>query len=91
MLDRLPERMRWSLVYTLNRLQRLCWAELATWALYGPSDKDRALPWPADTQLCREDAARCGSCWCGKLRDPEGERRWDEHIARLQDDSGATS
>lgn len=86
-LDRIPERLRWNLADALNRLPGLCWAELATWAAYGPSDKDRALPWPADTGLCREDAARTGCCWCGKLRDPEGERRWDKHIARLDDGS----
>lgn len=85
LLDRIPQRLRWSIAYALNRVPWLCWAELATWALYGPSDKDRALPmpWPADTGLCRADAARIGCCWCGKLRDPEGERRWDKHIARL--------
>ena len=89
-LDRIPEGLRHRIALTLNRLPGQCWPELATWAMYGPSDQDRALPWAPVSPLCREDAARVGCCWCGKLRDPEGERRWDKHIARL-DRGEATS
>jgi hypothetical protein len=83
LLDRIPENVRYRIAEALNRLPGQCWPELVTWAMYGPSHKDRALPMSGINYACREDAARTGCCWCGKLRDPEGERRWDEHVARL--------
>lgn len=77
------ERTRWRIADLLNRLPGQCWADLATWALYGP-EPGRRWPWAPNTPGCREDAARTGCCYCGKLTDPEGEKRWDEHVAQLE-------
>lgn len=57
------ERMRWRVARLLNRLPSQCWTGLATWAL-----GDGRWPWAPQGGVCREDADRCGACYCGKLR-----------------------
>lgn len=59
-------RFRWWLAVQLNRLDRMCWADLVSWALRSPFYR---WPWQAArSPMCTRDAAECGLCYCGKLR-----------------------
>jgi len=61
--------LRWRLVSALNRLQGACWSDLYDWY----DDPDHySLVGALSTKDCRQDAARCGACYCGKLRRPGG-------------------
>jgi hypothetical protein len=76
---RIPQRLRWDIVYRLNRSDRYCWADLVDAALYptdGSDACDGKLPLPSgDGPACR---TRCGfmpehashaecTCYCGKF------------------------
>ncbi len=72
-------RWRWRIAGLLNRLPGQCWADLVSWALPG---RDSRNPWSPIDSMCRRDFASNGSCYCGKLRDPEREERiWRERRA----------
>jgi hypothetical protein len=59
------ERVRWRVAKLLNRHQRLCWAELGSWAVYGAEMRQRT--WLNDR--CLDE---CGSCWCNKRNPSKG-------------------
>lgn len=68
---RLIEKLRWRIVSLLDRRPDQCWADLCTWALGNGDDGIRGLnPLSPIGPVCRSDAARSGSCYCGKLRQP---------------------
>lgn len=62
-------KARWKLARALNRLPFTCWASLVSWALgdrplvdlSGNEDDVRI------NSMCRNDADRCGRCYCGKI------------------------
>lgn len=58
-------RLRWQLAPLLDRLSGFCWADLVMWA----NGNDRVLP-ERSVSMCKTDVARCGECYCGKLRGP---------------------
>lgn len=67
-----PSEWRWKIASLVNRLPGACWSQLVDW-IY-------AVDWPEDeregkelrhwrqSETCRADAERCGTCYCGKLR-----------------------
>ncbi|MEU4570811.1 hypothetical protein [Micromonospora sp. NPDC023956] len=59
----LTQRLRWRIAHLINRLPGQCWANLVSFAL-----RDRRSPWQPMDSMCRADAARCGACYCGKIR-----------------------
>jgi len=68
-MSRLPERLRWRIVYLLDKLPRQCWAQSVMWALYGHDPEEGAYrPW-ASSDRCRAEFAAGHSCYCGKFRD----------------------
>lgn len=72
------EKLRWRVAELVNRLPGQCWADLVGWALDGWDPDGEKRPWttPARLAQCQADAARCGSCYCGKIQDEAGVRRW---------------
>lgn len=60
------DRLRWWIARQLDRLPGQCWADLSFWAM---RDNPRTSPWSPISPGCVQDFARCGACWCGKLRD----------------------
>lgn len=81
----LPERLRWRIVGLVNKLPGQCWSDLCDWAGGWKNDDPDGFagfpwwaPWRPDQSGCRDDMARCGACYCGKLRD---ERRIRELVA----------
>jgi hypothetical protein len=75
----IPEKLRWRIVHVVDKLPGQCWSRLADWAgrWFDPDPDSRlpyGLPWRPQDWMCRQDAARCGACYCGKLRrEPEGD------------------
>lgn len=63
------ERVRWRLVRMINLLPGQCWADLVTWALDGPRQQGW-VPLQPIGEACRADAARTGTCYCGRLLGP---------------------
>lgn len=61
------KRLRWWIATQLNRLPGQCWTDLVCWALDGKT-RERRTPWSPQGDTCRQDAAECGVCYCGKLR-----------------------
>lgn len=59
-------RARWKVAGILNRLPGMCWANLVSWVLYSKPLRETRQDW-----ACRQDAASCGTCYCGKI-DPAG-------------------
>jgi hypothetical protein len=57
----MTEKLRWRIADLMDRLPGQCWADLASWALYGPRkvarDGESRLPWRPITAMCRRDAA----------------------------------
>jgi hypothetical protein len=76
MADRI-ERLKWRIAYLLNRFfhRRVCWADMVSWVLDTKRTRDKglraALPWRPIGKSCRDDLARCGACYCGKLMSAE--------------------
>jgi len=64
--ERRKSRLRWWVASQLNRMPGQCWADLVTWALRWKFEARH--PWRPVTGTCREDAARTGACYCGKVR-----------------------
>lgn len=64
-------RWRWRVIRLLDRRKDQCWSALVSWALNWYPDE---TPWwrPSQPQRlnCAFDAARNGSCYCGKLTEP---------------------
>lgn len=82
----LPERLRWRIIELVGKLPGQCWFDLCDWAgTWKDEDPDGFmgypwfLPWRPDQGHCRDDMTRCGSCYCGKLRD-------DVRIAQIVSD-----
>lgn len=60
------DRLRWRIAELWEQLvPGQCWTDVASWAL-----RDKRTPWSPIREGCRSDLARCGSCYCGKLRAP---------------------
>ncbi|MFI2663695.1 hypothetical protein [Micromonospora carbonacea] len=57
------EHLRWRIAALIDRLPGQCWAKVADWPL-----GHRRWPWARIDDVCRRDAARCGGCYCGRLR-----------------------
>lgn len=55
-------KARWWIARQVDRLPGQCWADLADFGL-GRS----VVPWARMRDACREDATRCGTCYCGKV------------------------
>jgi hypothetical protein len=71
-------RLRWRIAYAMDRLKGQCGADLVSWALGWNVDQAKGrLPWRPIGEMCRRDAAECGTCYCGKI----GQRRGAENIA----------
>jgi hypothetical protein len=67
----LRDKIRWRVAQVLDWLPFTCWPNLVTWA-------QRDQRWPALAgRSCRQDAARTGTCYCGKLgeQSPRAEAR----------------
>lgn len=65
------EWLRWRIADLLDRSRRMCWAELASWALYAPAaGRPWWRPWNNQAEQCRThpDSIRQGGCYCGKFR-----------------------
>ncbi len=59
------ERIKWRIAFLLGRLPGNCWSRQVDWVM-----GYRRNPISPVSSVCREDFARCGSCYCGKLREP---------------------
>jgi hypothetical protein len=74
MADRI-ERAKWRVAVIVDRLPGQCWADLVSWVLDSKHSRDEGLrarlPWRPIQQGCRDDLARVGCCYCGKLMTPE--------------------
>jgi hypothetical protein len=70
-----PDRLRWWIARHLDRLPSQCWADLVSWVLDSKRTRDEGvramLPWRPIPQGCRDDLARVGCCYCGKLMSAE--------------------
>ncbi len=62
--------LRWRIASLIDKLPGQCWADLCGWAMRDRRDRrDYPIgPWSPIGQSCRNDLARVGSCYCGKLR-----------------------
>jgi hypothetical protein len=68
-------RVRWWIAERLNRRTDQCWAGLVTWALRwhkGERGTWRRRPWQPVTEMCQRDCRENGTCYCGKLKMPDG-------------------
>ncbi|QDY06124.1 hypothetical protein FJK98_02240 [Micromonospora sp. HM134] len=64
-------RLRWLIATWWERLvPGQCWTGVAGWAL-----RDYRTPWSPIGEGCRDDLARVGTCYCGKLRAVEDTRQ----------------
>jgi hypothetical protein len=62
-------RWRWRVADLLNRLPGQCWSDLVMWALREHrGEPGSRSPWSPATWACRQDLARNGTCYCGKIR-----------------------
>jgi hypothetical protein len=79
------DRLRWSVAAAVNRLPGTCWTDLVSFA-----QRYRRSPLQLQRGVCRADAARCGTCYCGKVQDPAGAAAWDAQVAarKTADPSG---
>jgi hypothetical protein len=64
-------RARWTVARWLNRLPGMCWAQLVGWAMGDDRLRDTTQAYTVGGVNCRTDAARCGTCYCGRI-DPAG-------------------
>lgn len=68
-----PRKWRWRFAFALDKLMpSLCWSHLVDW-VYGPAhytdpEERPRLRHSKQASSCIEDAERCGSCYCGKVR-----------------------
>lgn len=70
----MPEKWKWWVAGLLDKLPGQCWADLVGWVYRNRRDDPdwrSDIPW-RPIRTCREDFARVGSCYCGKLREPDG-------------------
>lgn len=63
--------LKWLYVSDTIHSSPACWPERASWAWDGVKG-DTERPGRRSGNECRADAARCGSCWCGKYRSEAG-------------------
>jgi hypothetical protein len=61
------KKLRWFIAAQLDRSLRWCWADLVMWANY----RENPLREARSQSMCFSDAARCGVCYCGKIRTQE--------------------
>lgn len=69
------KKLRWRIAHLLDWLPGQCWADLVSWVLrdrHDDPDWRSRVPWRPIGWMCRQDLARVGSCYCGKLRDKAG-------------------
>lgn len=72
---------RWRVAQIMDKLPRQCWSDLVEWALRRHEDDPdtpwndlvRRAPFRRQTDGCREDALRNGSCYCAKVRTAEAD------------------
>lgn len=67
-------KLRWRIATLLDKLPGQCWADLVSWVYHDRRDDPGyrwASPWSPIGQSCRNDFARNGACYCGKLRDTQ--------------------
>ena len=57
------EILKWRIAELVDRIPGQCWARLTDYPL-----GNRRVPWAPQASSCREDAERCGGCYCGKFR-----------------------
>jgi hypothetical protein len=98
------EGLRWRIAWTMDRIPRQCWADLVSWVQ--DSDHDAygdewwaRLPWRPRARTgrtpgsCEADAARCGTCYCGKVRTAEADAQMQAGGAKpgvlIADEDGA--
>lgn len=65
------KRWRWRIAQLMDKVPGQCWSSLADWAgdwKDYDQDNPRGLPWRPQTDGCRRDAQRVGSCYCNKLQ-----------------------
>lgn len=62
---------RWKVAGLLNRLPGMCWSQLVDWVLGTVRLRETR-----QSDVCRSDAARCGTCYCGTI-DPAGATKRD--------------
>ena len=55
---------KYRLIHVLDWLPGTCWTELVCWVEYGQNPLSGAF----SQARCRQDEARCGGCYCGKVR-----------------------
>lgn len=68
---------KWSIAEALNRLRRICWADMVDWALYkktGDPDEDESYMFRyriSGGEHCRLESAdpETRTCYCGKFVD----------------------
>lgn len=65
------EKLRWKLWGLVTRSRRVCPANAHLVILGGEKLLGRDRQTLRPDWGCREGVARCGSCWCGKLRAEE--------------------
>lgn len=67
------EKLRWRIAMLLDKLPGQCWSDLVFWAMRDRRGRREYPfgPWSPIGRSCRNDLARVGSCYCGKLRAPE--------------------
>ena len=84
-------KLRWNIADQLNRFPGTCWADLVSWVSPGRrrrSERQRFIRTRRDGQTagllrmvgtgdCRADAARTGTCYCGKFRTAEAQVQCD--------------
>jgi hypothetical protein len=81
---------RWRVAQAANKLPRQCWSDLVEWALRRHEDDPdtpfydllRRVPLRAQTDTCRLDRDRAGSCYCGKLMTTEFRAEMDRRANR---------
>lgn len=56
--------LRWKVAILLDHVPGQCWADLVDWV----QRHKTGVPWFPNGACRGPDLARCGSCYCGKLR-----------------------
>jgi hypothetical protein len=69
----MAEKLRWRVAVLMDKLAGQCWSRLVSWVLSDRKERNEwylreRLPWRPIDRVCREDLARVGCCYCGKLR-----------------------
>lgn len=68
LLSRSRETRRFAAAGLVDKIPGQCWSQLVDWVLTEEPKEFPRLPWAPQSDVCRTDVARVGSCYCGKLR-----------------------